>query len=115
MMDALSWTPVRFASWVFETDQRPGLVRLRENRAYGHEVAAKLIDERKRELKNGASRKDILSLLGSSCVALLKLDRWYDLESVSQGEFLPEARSAARRRRNHRSSPVTIVFYFPFK
>ena len=110
MIDALRWIPTGVAAWVFKKDQRPGLVRLRENRAYGLEVAATLIEEKKRELKNGASRKDILSLLGSSRVTSLKLDRRFDLESVSQGEFHPEARSAARRRRNHRSSPVKYIF-----
>ena len=95
MVDALRWTPVRFATWIFETNQRPGLVRLRENRAYGHEVAARLIEEKKQGLKDGASRKDILTLLGSSRVAFMKIDSRYNFQSFSQSEFLPEARFAA--------------------
>ena len=79
MIDALRWAPVGFAARVFEKDKRPGLVRLRENRAYGREVAAKLIEEKRRELKDGASRKDILTLLGTSCLPFMKFDWWYDL------------------------------------
>ena len=73
MMDALRWTPVSFATWIFETDQRPGMARLRENRAYGREVAGKLIEEKKQGLKDGASRNDIMTLLGSSRAALTRL------------------------------------------
>ena len=72
MVDALRWAPVGFAAWIFEKSRRPGLVRLRENRAYGHEVAIKLVEERKREPND--SRKDILTLLGLSCVAFMKID-----------------------------------------
>lgn len=75
MLDALRWTPASFATWVFETDQRPGMVGLRENRKYAHEVAVELIEDKRRELKDGTSRRDVLSLLGSSCVAFIELTR----------------------------------------
>jgi len=60
--------------WMFERDQRPGMVKLRENRAYAHEVAAKLIEEKRRELKDGTSRRDLLSLLGPSFILFMKFD-----------------------------------------
>ena len=66
MMDSLRWAPAGFATWMFERDKRPAVVNLRENRKYAREVATKLIEEKRRELKGGTSGKDILSLLGSS-------------------------------------------------
>lgn len=73
MMDVLRLAPKRLVTWRIETDQRPGMVRVRENRTYAREVAAKLVQEKRRELKNGASQKDVLTLLGSSCVAFVRL------------------------------------------
>ena len=66
LMDSLKWAPADFATWLFEWDKRPGMVNLRENKTYAHEVAAKLVEEKRQELKDGTSRKDLLSLLGSS-------------------------------------------------
>ena len=63
-VDALRWAPGGFAAWMFETNKRPGMVRLRENRAYAHEVAARLIEEKRQEAKDGTSRRDVLTLLG---------------------------------------------------
>ena len=68
MVNALNWVPTGFATWMFERDQRPGMVMLRKNREYAHELAAKLIEEKRQELKDGTSRRDLLSLLGPSCV-----------------------------------------------
>ena len=69
MVNVLSWVSTGFATWMFERDQRPGMVMLRKNREYAHELAAKLIEEKRQELKDGTSRRDLLSLLGPSCVA----------------------------------------------
>jgi len=74
MMNALRWAPEGCSTWMFERDQRPGMVKLRENRTYAHEVAAKLIEEKRRELKDGASRRDLLSLLGPSFIPFMKFD-----------------------------------------
>jgi len=63
MINALRWIPESFATWMFESGQRPGMARLLENREYVHEVAAKSIEERQ-ALKDGAPRMDLLSLLG---------------------------------------------------
>jgi hypothetical protein len=95
MMDTLKWVPTAFATWVFETDQSPGMVKLREHRKYVHGVAAKLIEEKKQELKDGTSRKDVMTLFGSSRVTFMGLNMWYNIQSFSQGEFLLEARLAA--------------------
>lgn len=66
MMDAFRWSPTGFATWVVNRSQRPGMVNLRENRTLAREVAVKLVEEKKQGLKDGTSRKDLLSLLGSS-------------------------------------------------
>lgn len=66
LMDCFKWAPAGFATWISERDKRPALVNVRANRKYAHEVAAKLIEEKRQELKDGTSRKDVLSLLGSS-------------------------------------------------
>ena len=66
MLDAFQWLPNGFGAWVYGADNRPGMVRLQENKKYAHEVATKLIEEKRQELKDGTSRKDVLSLLGSS-------------------------------------------------
>lgn len=67
-MIAAFWrAPEGFFTWFLERDRRPGMLNIRENRRYAHEVAAKLIEEKKQELKDGTSRKDLLSVLGSSC------------------------------------------------
>ena len=62
--EAIKWTPEGFFAWISDRSQRPGMVRLRENKMYAHEVAAKLIDEKRRELKDGTSGNNVLSLLG---------------------------------------------------
>ena len=66
MMESFKWAPAGFAAWIYEWDKSPGMVNLRANRTYAHEVAAKLIEEKRQEFKGGTSRKDLLSLLGSS-------------------------------------------------
>jgi len=74
MINAFRWAPKGFATWIFERDQRPCMVKLRENRKYAHEVAAGLIEEKRQELKDGASGRDLLSLLGTSCIPFTKFD-----------------------------------------
>ena len=82
------------------------MVNLRENKRYAHEVAAKLIEEKRQELENGTSQKDVLSLLGSFCVRLTKLDVRCEIRFSSQGKLLLAARFATERRRNCCASPV---------
>ena len=65
-MDAFAkWAPEGFFSWISARKQHPAMARLEENKAHAREVATKLVEEKREGLKDG-SRKDILSLLGSS-------------------------------------------------
>ena len=115
MIDLLRWAPESLVTWIIETDNRPGMVKLRENRTCAHEVAAKLIGEKRQELKDGAPQRDVLALLGSSRLIFPKLDMWYNFRLSSQGEFLLETGLAAPRRRNCRTSSVNDFCSFPFK
>jgi hypothetical protein len=81
LMDSFKWAPRGFAAWIFGVNRSPGMVRLRENKKYGHEVALKLIEEKKQELKDGISRRDVLSLLGASRPLSIKFNTWYDFHS----------------------------------
>jgi hypothetical protein len=74
MTESFKWTPEGFATWITDRGKRPGVVRLRENKTYTHELAARLIKEKKQELEDGASRRDALSLVGPSCLATTALD-----------------------------------------
>ena len=69
MMDVLRLAPKRFVTWWIETDQRPGMVKLRENRTYAREVAFKLVQEKRQELRTVPLRR--MSLLCSVRLALL--------------------------------------------
>lgn len=42
VIDSFKWFPEGFDTWMMERDKRPGAAKLRENRDYMHEVAAKL-------------------------------------------------------------------------
>jgi hypothetical protein len=63
--DAMEWFPSGILTWYFERSQSPGQVQLRQNRDEAHRVARVLIDAKREELKAGASRRDLMSLLGS--------------------------------------------------
>ncbi|KAF9645980.1 cytochrome P450 [Thelephora ganbajun] len=78
------WAPKGFTTWMLERDKRPGMVMLRKNRECAHEVAAKLIEEKRQELKDGASRRDLLSLLVKANTALQPEWRLSDEEIVAQ-------------------------------
>jgi len=95
VMNALIWAPEGSVTRMFERDKSPGMVNLRKNREYAHEVAAKLIEEKRQELRDGTSRKDLLSLLGPSCVPSMDCGALCNVRLFSQGEFYPAARMAA--------------------
>ena len=76
VLDALQWTPPGFPTWLLNRSKDSGLKGLRENKKYVYEVAAKLIENKRQEMKDGASRKDLLSLLGSSLASQTKPDAW---------------------------------------
>ncbi|KAF9785284.1 cytochrome P450 [Thelephora terrestris] len=84
MMELFKWAPAGFGTWMMERDKRPAMVNLRENKTYAHEVAAKLIEEKKRELEGGTSSKDLLSLLVKANSAVRSDGRLDDEEIVSQ-------------------------------
>jgi hypothetical protein len=94
VMDAFKWAPEGLFTWFLERDQRPVMVFLRENRKYMHEIARKLIEEKRRELIDGTSRKDLLSLLGSSYVLFMKRCTRYNDQFFSKGEPGPATRLA---------------------
>jgi hypothetical protein len=66
LTDVMKWTPESFVALMADRDERQGMVGLQGNKIYAHEVAAKLIDEKRQELKGGSSWEDIFSLLGTS-------------------------------------------------
>ena len=58
------WFP-GLVTWLFDHGSHPGLRNLRDNKAQGRAIARKLLDSKRQELKDGAVRKDVMSLLGS--------------------------------------------------
>jgi len=64
-MDIIRWLPSGLLPWLlFDVGAFPEMENLRRNRKEAHAVARKLIEVKRQELKDGDSRKDILSLLG---------------------------------------------------
>ncbi|KAF9787463.1 cytochrome P450 [Thelephora terrestris] len=61
--DVAQYFPPGILSWLFERDQTPGPVKLRENRKQVHAVARTLIDAKREDMRNGDQGKDVLSLL----------------------------------------------------
>jgi hypothetical protein len=64
--DVAQYFPPGILSWLFERDQTPGPVKLRENRKQVHAVARTLIDAKREDMRNGDQGKDVLSLLSKS-------------------------------------------------
>jgi len=84
MMNVLELLPQSVIAWASERDQSPVMAGLRKNREYAHEVAAKLIEEKKRELESGTSQRDLLSLLVKANSAPRQELRLNDEEIVAQ-------------------------------
>lgn len=76
ILDAFKWAPTGFSTWLIDKGRSPGMENLRENKAYAHEVAVELIEEKRQELKDGTPRKDLLSLLGLSSAPFTEVDIW---------------------------------------
>ena len=72
MMDAFKWAPKGSGTWLSNRNKSPGMAKLRKNQAYAHEVAVKLIKEKRQEMEDGIPRKDLLSLLGSSSISFVQ-------------------------------------------
>lgn len=64
--DVAQYFPPGILTWLFEKDQKPGPVRIRENRKQVHAVARALIDAKRENMRNGDQGKDVLSFLGKS-------------------------------------------------
>ena len=62
--DVAQYFPLGILTWLFEKDQNPGAVRIRENRKQVHAVARTLIDAKRENMRNGDQGKDVLSFLG---------------------------------------------------
>ena len=62
-MAIAKWFP-GLLTWIFAHSNRPGMQKLRQNKVEAHAVAKRLLDSKRQELKDGVSRKDIMSLLG---------------------------------------------------
>ena len=97
VMDFIQWAPKGSGTWLFNRDKSPGMVKLRENMTYVHEVAAKLVEDKRQEMMDGAPRKDLLSLLGPSRISFAQHDRRYNFQLSSQGEFCPANGLAAEQ------------------
>ena len=52
-------------TWLYDHSSHLGMQNLRQNKNQGRIVARKLVDSKRRELKDGMVKKDALSLLGS--------------------------------------------------
>ena len=73
-------------TWVYDNFKYPEMQRIRQNKEEARSIARKLLDSKRQELKDGAPRKDVMSLLGllslsftSSCVVV-------ESPSSSQGQ-----------------------------
>ena len=62
-MSITGWFP-GLLTWIFNNSSRPGLKNLRWNMDQGRGIARKLLGLKRQELKDGAARKDVMSLLG---------------------------------------------------
>ena len=60
------WLPGGLLTWLAERGQKSSQIKLRQNRTEAHRVARILIDQKREELRDGTSRRDVLSLLGLS-------------------------------------------------
>ena len=61
----MEWFPGLLV-WLCDNSSSLGMRNLRRNKDEAHNVARKLLDSKRQELKAGAPRKDIMSLLGMS-------------------------------------------------
>lgn len=82
VMDSFKWAPKGAWLWFTNRNKSPGMVKIRENKTYAHEVAAKLIEEKRQEAKDGTPRRDLLSLLGRSRVFFAAHDQIIQLSAL---------------------------------
>ena len=75
--------------------------RLRQNRDEAHAIARRLLDSKRQELKDGVSRKDIMSLLGS-------LLPFFPFVYVA-AENIPPVKASASQREDRRLTDEEII------
>ncbi|KAF9778997.1 cytochrome P450 [Thelephora terrestris] len=102
IMDLLKWAPKGLGAWLTDRSKSPGMIKLRENKTYAHEVASKLIKEKKQEMKDGTSGKDFLSLLVKANSALRP-----DLR-LNDDEIVPQIRTIMFA--GHETTAKTLIF-----
>jgi len=102
MMDCLRWAPKGSSAWLSNRNKSPGMLNLRENKVYVHEVAAKLIEEKRQEMKDGTSRRDLLSLLVKANSALRPDWR------LNDDEIIPQVRTIMFA--GHETTAKTLTF-----
>ena len=64
--DVSQYFPHGVLTWLFDRDESPGSVQMRNNGKYVREVARELIDTKRENMRNGERGRDVLSLL-SKC------------------------------------------------
>ena len=74
-MAITKWLP-GLLTWVYENSSNPGMQKLRRNKEEVRNVARGLLDSKRRELKAGVPRRDVMSLLGSLASLLLFPFTW---------------------------------------
>jgi len=62
-MAITKWFP-GLITWIYETSSHPGMQKVRQNKNEVHNVAQRLLDSKRQELKAGVPRRDVMSLLG---------------------------------------------------
>lgn len=101
-VNASRWVPERMLPWMLEHSKRPELARLRHNRALVRELARDLVESKKREVKEGAIRGDIMSLLSMGNAFSMGLSR--------SAHHRPAVRSSASLKPDRRLSDDEIVY-----
>jgi len=101
-VNASRWVPERMLPWMLEHSKRPELVRLRHNRALVRELARNLLESKKSEVKEGATRGDIMSLLGMHDAFSMGLGR--------SAHHQPAVRSSVSLKPDRRLSDDEIVY-----
>ena len=64
LLNVSRWAPKGVWPWVLEHSKLPALVRLRANRLMLQALARNLIESKRKEVKEGVTRGDVMSLLG---------------------------------------------------
>ena len=94
LIDAFKFVPTSFITWILNKYPFGWMVKLRENRTQVRRVAAQLIEDKRQELKDGTPRRDLLSILGSSCTVFPEVVIYFnsDFPVKANSSMRPESR-----------------------